>query len=659
MKPIAKTVKVKLDLVQAFDRVQADLDSVQDFFDGMQDTGLRNLNFYIGNQWTEEEISAHHEQNREPMVFNEILPKVEHLVGSQMKTKMDSKAVGREPSDEAGAQLLTYLLKWAEQLNDLPDLETTVFRNGIIAGYAAAAVYWDTSDIPYGFPKIDYIPFGELRWDKRAVKYDLSDARWLCRSALLSRIELAEMFPEYQNYIFSMNETPEVYRNEYQNLVERRLYATGYSTQNQDRELIQYREHYERIKVHQYIVVDDIRNEVMRFDDKKDATDYYEELLATYTKGGIETSYEDSLNTDKVLLLTASTNKLIQTIIIGDKAVSRDILDIPDFPYIIYFAYMVEGVFFGVVDAFIDPQIEVNRSWSQWDFALGTQNKGMKTVVESLLKRGWSIEDVRAEASKTHVMIPVMSHAAFNNVPDAPINPQIFDTISFAINRMTDYAGGRNVLGFSENAAESGKAVNARAEAGGVARLTLFDNLRKWRMKVAERIVWYLKHYMSPQQIVRLIGNQEDIFYVNLDKDVLDTLREIKTDIIVSEAINTDTVNERYFTQLVNFFQVTQVPPEISMPMLLEYSSLPSTKKEELKQYFELYKAYMQQQMQQAEEAKLQKQVEGQVKRKKMRDELMVADEEQAMQESMMTGGGMQEAAAQNNMAQMLTQMAQ
>lgn len=619
MKTVVRSAKIKMNLEDAYQRVQYDRESVKPFFDAINDVGMRNLNFYVGNQWSDEEIAAHHEQNREPIVFNEILHKVDHLVGSQMQTRMDSKAVAREPSDEATAQLLTYLLKWVEQVNSLQDLETQIFRNGIITGCAAAAIYWETGDIPYGYPKIDYIPFGELSWDLRAIKPDLSDARWMCRSALLSRIELAEMFPQHQTHIFAQNNTPDTYKMSYQDMFDRRTNISGYSTSNYDRDLIEYHEHYEKIKINQWLVVDDIRNEVTRFDSKQDAEEFYNGLMQGYIDGNISTTLEDELGTERVLLMTTSTTKVIQTIVIGDKAVSRELLNIPDFPYIIYFAYWLEGTFFGFVDNLIDPQIEVNRSWSQWDFALGTQNKGVKTVVESMLKRGWDIEKVRQEASKTNVWIPVLAHGAIVNQPEGAVNPQIFSTMQFAISRMTDYAGGRNALGFSENAAESGRAVMARAEAGGVARLSLFENLRLWRMKVAERIVWYLKNYTSPQQIVRLIGNQQDVFYVSLNKDILDSLREIKTDIVVSEAVNADNISERYFNQLVNFFQVTKVPAEISMPMLLEYTSLPETKKEELRQYFELYKAYMQEQAKLSEQQKIEKQVMGQIQRADLR----------------------------------------
>ena len=52
--------------------VRDDIDSVKDFFLQEQLKAEENHNFYRGDQWTDEEITAHIKQNRIPFVFNEV-----------------------------------------------------------------------------------------------------------------------------------------------------------------------------------------------------------------------------------------------------------------------------------------------------------------------------------------------------------------------------------------------------------------------------------------------------------------------------------------------------------------------------------------------------------------------------------------------------------
>ena len=73
----------------------------------------RNLAFKKGDQWSDVELEAFEMQYRPPYVFNEIQAKVNHLVGTQTKTRLDARVVGREKGDEASAELMSFLLKWA------------------------------------------------------------------------------------------------------------------------------------------------------------------------------------------------------------------------------------------------------------------------------------------------------------------------------------------------------------------------------------------------------------------------------------------------------------------------------------------------------------------------------------------------------------------
>jgi len=158
---------------------------------------------------------------------------------------------------------------------------------------------------------------------------------------------------------------------------------------------------------------------------------------------------------------------------------------------------------------------------------------------------------------------------------------------------MNDYAGGRNALGLQENAAESGRAVQVRAEQGGLARLPLFDWLRVWRRNMTQQMVWYIQNYMPSKQISGILGSS-DINVIPIDDDIIDSIREVEMNIIIDEAVNSASMKERYMMQLNQAIIASQgqIPAEVWIPMMLEFSDLPENKKQTILASIDREKAY-------------------------------------------------------------------
>ena len=607
-----------------------DIESVKDFFLQKQAKAEENHDFYAGRQWTDVEIAAHIRQNRTPFVFNEIQSKVDHIVGSQTQTRLDVKAVGREPSDEPASQLLTYLLKWATQVNDLDNLETRVFQKGIIGGWGAAVVYWELDEIPHGYPAVEYVPSNEMFWDATAVEPTLRDARWMARVSMKSRRFLKERYPFAEDIITNVASASSSYSGSNTDTVKRRKQRQlkvdrGYSRGRGDKDMLRHIEYFERINVNTYLVVDDVSGETTKFNTRREALQNLYDLAEYYGKEG--TPIVDESGAELVALVTETAPKLMQTIVVENEVIHNEITTLPDFPWVIFFPYFDEGDFWAFVDVLISPQRLLNRSFSQWDYLLGASNKNVTTVVESLLRKGWTSETVREENSRTAPVIPVLSHQAIANLPNQQVNPQIFNNIEFSISRMQDYAGGRNSLGLQENAAESGRAVQARAEAGGIGRLTVFDRLRLWKQEVAMRIVWYIKNFMSPSQIVRLIGDDKDVYYVELDDGITSTLREIKTDIVIDEAIKTESMKERYLQIMTQAVQMLQLPQEIALPLIMDYLPLPSSKKEQIEKMLPEYQKKIAAEQQQALQQQMMSEVQASIQKRQMKDNLLLGEQ--------------------------------
>lgn len=595
------------------------LDDVWPAFAEKNTNGQRNLNYYMGKQWTDEEIAAHRTQNRKAYVFNETFSKIDHLIGTQTQTRMDAKAIPRERTDDLQVRMLNFIIKWFEQTNNIEFTETDVFTDATIKGAGASVIRWELEDMPNGYPSIESVPIEEMYWDLDAQKVDLSDARWMARVQYLTRREAKEIFPTKKKQIDNMSQSFSVNAGRIRNIMNERRekYLQKGRALTQDDEIVPLVEYCDWDMEPVYVVIDEITGHTEEFDNESDAQNFYDGLIEGYVAAN-----EELLNpngTGRVLIVETSQKQYKLITLIGDEVLTYDKIHTPFFPWDICFSYFSKGDYWAFADNMISPQDLINRAFSQLDYQLGATVKGAVTVIPTLLRGDFTMEKARNEWSKTSPMIPVLSHEAFHPIPAGRVQAELFEEVNFGIQRMTDYAGGKNALGLQENAAESGRAVIARAEQGGIGKLPLFDKLRLWRQNVTYKAIWYIKNHMPPGQVLRIIGGDEDVTYINIDDGILDSLKEIKLDVVVDEAMKSETMRERNFQQLKELFAQQPYPPEITMPIMLEYSNIPESKKRTLRDQLNFYQKYMQQQQEMQKENKLQGEVEDSLKRQQIK----------------------------------------
>jgi hypothetical protein len=618
----------------AYDNIITDIDSASPIFQAKNEIGERNYRWYKGEQWTEQEEEAHRIQSRVPFVFNEILSKIDHLLGSEKQLRFECKVTPRENSDNMRTDLLAMVVKWVEQVNNIDQVQSEVFQDAMIKMAGCVVVRWSIKDIEYGFPSIEKVPINEMMWDVNAKEPTLEDARWMARVMKMTKLQAAEIYPKHVEKIDSSLSynginglyTVPSYREE---MVGKR----GYWYTNEGRDEIRVIDHHEKIAAYQYVVVDDIQSNIYKYDTYAQAKDFFAGLVDGYVEAGesIVTEGGEQL----VYMNTVSVNKIIQTIIIGEEVVEQNLLSLPTFPYKILFAYFNNGDYFSPVDNMILPQMFANRLISQWDYSVGTSVKNAHTVKENLLRRGFSIEDLRREMSKTGSVIPVISHDAMAPLTQVGVRPELFQGVDFAINRMNDYAGGRNMMGMMESASESGKAVMARTQQAGVGRMTIFDRLSQWRKETIELTTWWIINFMTPGQIMRIIGTDLNVKYTELDIYVLDTLRELKYDITIDEINKSDSIKDRNFEQMWRLLsQVPALDPFEMMSLLLPFTSIPETQKENIKDHINKHREYLQTMEQTQKMEKLKQQATDMLARRKIKEQLLEDEQYQTREDA-------------------------
>jgi hypothetical protein len=610
------------------EKVYADIESVNPAYYERMERRNRNYDFYFGRQRTEAEIEMLDEQGRKNIIFNEIQPKVNHLIGTQTQLRMSSMVKGRERNDDAEAKILTEVLRYVEEVNDIDQTETKVFSETAVGGYGASQVRWERDTTSYGFPIIEKIPMNELRWDGQAKKDDYSDARWMARVIEVMRAKAKDVYPEWADIIDETSSAIDGggninYRfNNVKSVTQELVQDYEITTYDDyDRELVPIIEHYEAIIKPEYHVLNGVSGETYKFDSPKEARDFKAGLEDEYTKDGhvLVTAAGDEL----IAIDIYRKKRIIQTIIIGDKVVSSEEIGLPEFPYVICTGYFDEGYSIGFVDNLIGPQIFYNDTLSMLDYIIGTSSKGALTVMPQLLHKDTTVENMQIELSKARPIIKVNQHGAIQPLQTPNPLPELYNNMTLATQYMVTAVGGMNALGLQQNASESGKAIEMRAQAGGTGRLPLFDSLKKWRKNVSLRLLWWIKNYMTPDQILRIIGyDSETNPYVDITELKLNTLDELQFDIVIDEVNKTSTVRQTQFQQMQQLFIQSGISPDVYIPTLLKYSDLSKADQDSILANNALYKDYMQQQAQVAEQQKMQTEAERELQKRVVKDQL-------------------------------------
>lgn len=623
---IVKDTYLDEELSDVYTRIYDDIETARPLFAEMWAEARRNSEFVQGRQWDDDEREAHERQNRIAYVFDQISPKVNAVLGVHTARRVEAQVLPTEPGDEPTAYVANRLIKWCEQINKMDEVESEVFYDMIVKKVGCTVTRWALSDTLSGRPVVERVPIYQMMWDPNSVDVSLADAKWMARVIPITRQDAIERWPEFEEAVRNAGgygDESSLVRTDVMTARQRFMAQSGRAISNTDlRGDIIAIEHFEKARQYVYIVVDQIANEMHEFNDATTAQNYVDGTISQYVEGDV--NLVDSEGNDMVSIVTLSKDIVIQSLIFGSECVSREVTELPDFPYQIAFCYHDDGEYWSFVDQLIDPQMFQNRMISELDNQIGRGNKNIMTVIEQKLKRGFTIVDLNREASKVSPKIPVLAHDAINVVPNQPAQSDLVPAISMAISHMTDIVGGRNALGLQENAAESGAAVRARQEAAGMARMPVFAHINSWRRKVTEMCLWYMRRYLAPEQQMRIMGQEGKPEWILVTQEVLDSLTNAKMDIVVTEAVDSVTAKERQFVQVKELFQTIgpMLPPDIIITTMLEYSSLEQNTKDKITAMLPAIQQYKQQEAQQSEMAAMEQSVQKSMMRKQMRDQL-------------------------------------
>lgn len=501
--------------------------------------------FEDSDQWSPEDKAEMEARGQAPLVFNEIKPTIEWLLGTEKRSRADWKIVPRAEDDVKPAERKTKLFKYVSDLTSAEYQRSLAFADAVRSGdgWVKVGVKMDE----HGRPEIVYehCNWREFWPDARSRKADMSDARYLHRARYIDLDDAIAMFPDKKGALETAS-SPDaaVMSDDTDGVLEEEFEDTGGFRQEGGRTLVRLVETWYR---------EPRRVKVLRGDGPLDGKEYEK---SPETDALVGTQYD----------LVATIRSDVRVCLWVDDCLLHDA---PSpyrhglFPYARVIAYRKKrnGTVYGVIRALRDPQQDLNKRRSKALYAM--------SVRRVLMEKG-AVDDkdlLADEVSRPDSIIEFNHGKEFRIEENGELARGHLDLASAdsAYIRLASGVTGEN-LGLQTNAT-SGTAIQARQEQGAVVTTSLYDNLRQ-AMQISGRMVLSLiEQFMTERQQFRITGERgRDEFVTVNDGDPENDITRHKADFAVSEQDWRSSTRQAMAEELIRL--AGTLPPQMAMLMI-------------------------------------------------------------------------------------------
>lgn len=150
---------------------------------------------YDNIQWDPEDAAILKDRGQMPLVYNEVAPMVDWVIGTERRARVDWKVFPRTEDDVDMADTKTKVLKYVSDINRVPFIRSRAFGDAVKAGvgWMDDGVRDDpTQDIIFS----KYEDWRNVLWDSAGYDLDLGDARYVFRWRWVDEDIAVMMFPE-------------------------------------------------------------------------------------------------------------------------------------------------------------------------------------------------------------------------------------------------------------------------------------------------------------------------------------------------------------------------------------------------------------------------------------------------------------------------------
>lgn len=165
----------------------------------------KDLSYYLGNQWSLEELAYLNNQRRSSFTYNKIRRIINLVQGYQRKNRLATIISPIENSSEDTANLFSDVTQYVMQSSDGYETISNAFKGALTTGISFISPYVDYRNDPIsGDIKFHMDDWNAVILDPFFTKKDLSDCGFVARRKFLSRSEVVSLLPEKADVIDSL-----------------------------------------------------------------------------------------------------------------------------------------------------------------------------------------------------------------------------------------------------------------------------------------------------------------------------------------------------------------------------------------------------------------------------------------------------------------------
>jgi hypothetical protein len=535
-----------------------------------------DANCYDNEQWTPEDAAEVEARGQVPLVYNEVAPMCDWLIGTERRQRADWKVLPRTEDDVKTADVKTKVLKFVSDINRVTFNRSRAFADAIKSG-----VGWlddgarddPTQDVLYS----KYEDWRNVLWDSASYEPDLSDARYVFRWRWVDEDIAIMMFPDRADAI-------------------RRACSEGLAGSHavQDDEFWRSANESTTLRSGQFIAagvglaVNATRRRVKLIE-----CQYRKPAKSKVIGSGpLKGAFFDERDTVLMDALQKNGGSIVDRVMMRMHVAvftDGDLLSMNPSIYR-HNAFTLTPIFcyrrgrdrmpYGVIRRVRDMQMDLNKRASKALFMLSTN----QIIADDDATEDW--DELRDEADRpdgiikrkrgTNLEIRRDTDAATGQIQMMTLDAQ-------AIQKSAGVA--QENMGRQSNAV-SGEAIKARQTQGSVVTTEPFDNLRLATQVQGEKQLSHTEQFYTEQKVIRLTGSKGKLDWVKINQPeqqpdgsvrYINDITASMADFVVSEQDYSGTLRQVMFesmNQLAN-----RLPPEVSlriMTIAMEFSDLPN-----------------------------------------------------------------------------------
>lgn len=527
--------------------------------------------FYDGKQWDEDDENELKDRGQKALVFNQIKPACDWVLGTEKRTRIDYKILPRKKEHGPNAETKTKGMKYLSDVNKEAFQRSRAFEDSSKCGigWLEYGVRSDASDERI-FSRFE--DWRNIWYDSLAVELDLSDARYLFRSKFVDLDVGCAMFPDRANIIKAAAVNDHSYHDEE---------MTGLDIEPVEgeqgflldqwhgvdtpyfRSRVRLVEGWYRLPMRAKIMKGPELGTLngVRFDKADENHNYL-------VDGGYASLY-DAIRMQVYCMLFCSAGAL---------ANQESPYNHNRFPFVPIICYRKksDNTPYGLIRQLRDPQEDLNKRRSKALFILQTN----QTIADDDATDDW--DDFKEELDRPDGLILKKrgSEVIINK------ETKLVEEHVMLMGQDAEYiertAGVNDEMMGRQTNAVSGKAISQRYEMGTVVTAAMFDNYRLAFQLAGEIKLSLMEQFWSDEKEIRITGAKGLPEFVQInapgpDGEKVNDITETQGDFAVDEQAHTATVRQAMFDAMMEL--TTKIPPEVTLQILdlvVDLSDIPS-----------------------------------------------------------------------------------